>query len=152
MKNIIARLLDNGLLTLKSAENVLNRMEKVNEEFVATDNEDLWFEMEEILNTFLDSLKLDDDELDEITLGLLGNPTAREMLGIMQTIIEDVEGDFMSETQFLKEGLPTGKSKNAQSSAKTLNNICNIIQRPDLQNKALVHASEIINLIDEDEG
>jgi len=94
MKNIIARLLDNGLLTLKSAENVLNRMEKVNEEFVATDNEDnedLWFEMEEILNTFLDSLKLDDDELDEITLGLLGNPTAREMIGIMQTIVEEIE-------------------------------------------------------------
>ncbi len=58
--------------------------------------------------------------------------------------------EVLSETQFLKEGLPTGKSKNAQSSAKTLNNICNIIQRPDLQNKALVHASEIINLIDED--
>jgi hypothetical protein len=91
MKNIIARLLDNGLLTLKSAENVLNRMEKVNEEFVVTDNEDLWFEMEEILNTFLDSLKLDDDELDEITLGLLGNPTAREMIGIMQTIVEEIE-------------------------------------------------------------
>jgi len=59
--------------------------------------------------------------------------------------------EVLSETQFLKEGLPTGKSKNAQSSAITLNNICNIIQRPDLQNKALVHASEIINLIDEDE-
>jgi hypothetical protein len=47
--------------------------------------------MEEILNTFLDSLKLDDDELDEITLGLLGNPTAREMIGIMQTIVEEIE-------------------------------------------------------------
>jgi len=91
MKNIIARLLDNGLLTLKSAENVLNRMEKVNEEFVATDNEDLLLKMEEILNTFLDSFKLDDDELDEITLGLLGNPTAREMIGIMQTIVEEIE-------------------------------------------------------------
>ena len=91
MKNLLVRLMDNGLLTLKSAENVLVRMEKVNEEFVATDNEDLWFEMEEILNTFLDSLKLTDDELDEITVGLLGMPTAREMLGIMVTIIEEIE-------------------------------------------------------------
>ena len=91
MKNLLVRLMDNGLLTLKSAENVLVRMEKVNEEFVATDNEDLWFEMEEILNTFLDSLKLTDDELDEITVGLWGNNTNKEMLCIMQTIIEEIE-------------------------------------------------------------
>ena len=93
MKNLLVRLMDNGLLTLKSAENVLVRMEKVNEEFVATDNEDLWFEMEEILNTFLDSLKLTDDELDEITVGLWGNNTNKEMLCIMQTIIEEIEKD-----------------------------------------------------------
>ncbi len=58
--------------------------------------------------------------------------------------------EVLSETQFLKEGLPTGKSKNAKSSAITLNAICNLIQRPDLQNKALKAASDIINLIDDD--
>jgi len=88
---IIARLLDNGLLTLKSAENVLKVMEKINNKFVVNNDEDLLLKMEEILNTFLDSLKLTDDELDEITLGLLGNPTAREMIGIMDTIIEEIE-------------------------------------------------------------
>jgi hypothetical protein len=69
-----------------------------------------------------------------------------------RTQLKKLINEVLSETQFLNEGLPMGKSKNAQSSAKTLNNICNFIQRPDLQNKALVHASEIINLIDEDEG
>ena len=59
--------------------------------------------------------------------------------------------EVLSETQFLKEGLPTGKSKNAKSSAITLNAICNLILRPDLQNKALKAASDIINLIDDDE-
>ena len=96
MKNIIARLLDNGLLTLKSAENVLGRME-----MFADNDEDSLLKMEEILSTFLDSLKLTDDELDEITVGLWGNPTvtvglwgnptAREMIGIMDTIIEEIE-------------------------------------------------------------
>ena len=91
MKNIIARLLDNGLLTLKSAENVLVRMEMFDDKFVADNDEDSLLKMEEILSTFLDSLKLTDDELDEITVGLLGMPTAREMLGIMVTIIEEIE-------------------------------------------------------------
>ena len=58
--------------------------------------------------------------------------------------------EVLSETQFLNEGLPTGKSKNAQSAAKTLNVICDFIKRPDLQNKALTAAADIINLIDED--
>ena len=97
MKNIIARLLDNGLLTLKSAENVLVRMEMFDDKFVADNDEDSLLKMEEILSTFLDSLKLTDDELDEITVGLLGMPTAREMLGIMVTImvtiIEEIEKD-----------------------------------------------------------
>ena len=74
------------------------------------------------------------------------------LLNMTKSELKKLINEVLSETQFLKEGLPTGKSKNAQSSAITLNNICNIIQRPDLQNKALVHASEIINLIDEDEG
>ena len=89
-REIIARLLGNGSLTLKSAIKVLRAIEKINEKFVVNNDEDLLLKMEEILNTFLDSLKLTDDELDEITLGLLGNPTAREMIGIMQTIVEDI--------------------------------------------------------------
>ena len=88
---IIARLLGNGSLTLKSAIKVLRAIEKINEKFVVNNDEDLLLKMEEILTTFLDSLKLTDDELDEITLGLLGNPTAREMIGIMQTIVEEIE-------------------------------------------------------------
>ena len=91
MKNIIARLLDNGLLTLKSAENVLVRMEMFDDKFVADNDEDSLLKMEEILSTFLDSLKLTDDELDEITVGLWGNNTNKEMLCIMQTIIEEIE-------------------------------------------------------------
>ena len=93
MKNIIARLLDNGLLTLKSAENVLVRMEMFDDKFVADNDEDSLLKMEEILSTFLDSLKLTDDELDEITVGLWGNNTNKEMLCIMQTIIEEIEKD-----------------------------------------------------------
>ncbi len=67
----------------------------------ADNDEDSLLKMEEILSTFLDSLKLTDDELDEITVGLWGNPTvtvglwgnptAREMIGIMQTIVEEIE-------------------------------------------------------------
>ena len=91
MKNLLVRLMDNGLLTLKSAENVLVRMEMFDDKFVADNDEDSLLKMEEILSTFLDSLKLTDDELDEITVGLLGMPTAREMLGIMVTIIEEIE-------------------------------------------------------------
>ena len=93
MKNLLVRLMDNGLLTLKSAENVLVRMEMFDDKFVADNDEDSLLKMEEILSTFLDSLKLTDDELDEITVGLLGMPTAREMLGIMVTIIEEIEKD-----------------------------------------------------------
>ena len=91
MKNLLVRLMDNGLLTLKSAENVLVRMEMFDDKFVADNDEDSLLKMEETLSTFLDSLKLTDDELDEITVGLLGMPTAREMLGIMVTIIEEIE-------------------------------------------------------------
>ena len=58
--------------------------------------------------------------------------------------------EVLSETQFLNEGLPTGKSQKAQSAAKTLNGICNDFTRPDLQNEALKAAADIINLIDKD--
>ena len=91
MKNLLVRLMDNGLLTLNSAEKVLARMEKVNDKFVADNDEDSLLKMEEILSTFLDSLKLTDDELDEITVGLWGDSSNREMLGIMDTIIEEIE-------------------------------------------------------------
>ena len=91
MKNLLVRLMDNGLLTLKSAENVLVRMEMFDDKFVADNDEDSLLKMEEILSTFLDSLKLTYDELDEITDGLWGNNTNKEMLCIMQTIIEEIE-------------------------------------------------------------
>ena len=90
MKNLLVRLMDNGLLTLKSAENVLVRMEMFDDKFVADNDEDSLLKMEEILSTFLDSLKLTDDELDEITVGLWGNNTNKEMLCIMQTIIDSI--------------------------------------------------------------
>lgn len=83
--------MDNGLLTLKSVENVIGRMEMFDDKFVADNDEDSLLKMEKILSTFLDSLKLTDDELDEITVGLWGNNTNKEMLGIMDTIIEKIE-------------------------------------------------------------
>jgi len=67
-----------------------------------------------------------------------------------KTQLKKLINEVLSETQFLNEGLPTGKSKNAQSAAKTLNVICDFIKRPDLQNKALTAAAEIIDLIDKD--
>jgi len=68
-----------------------------------------------------------------------------------KTQLKKLINEVLSETQFLNEGLPTGKSKNAQSAAKTLNVICDFIKRPDLQNKALTAAADIINLIDDDD-
>jgi hypothetical protein len=68
-----------------------------------------------------------------------------------RTQLKKLINEVLSETQFLNEGLPTGKSKNAQSAAKTLNVICDFIKRPDLQNKALTAAADIINLIDDDD-
>ena len=58
--------------------------------------------------------------------------------------------EVLSESQFLNEGLPMGKSKNAQDAAHKLNFIIGQISRPDIQKKAGVHASEIIRLIDDD--
>ncbi len=64
----------------------------------------------------------------------------------LKTIIKEV----LSETQFLNEGLPIGKSKEAQDAAQKLNFIIGRINRPDLQKKARIHAADIINLIDAD--
>lgn len=55
------------------------------------------------------------------------------------------------EERIVQEGLPNGKSKIAHQAAVTLNNIVGRIQRPDLAQKARVHAAEIINLIDQDQ-
>jgi hypothetical protein len=64
----------------------------------------------------------------------------------LKKIIKEV----LSETQFLNEGLPIGKSKEAQDAAQKLNFIIGRINRPDLQKKARIHAADIINLIDAD--
>lgn len=90
MKDLIVRLMDNGL-TLKFVEKVLVRMVKVNDKFVVDEDEDLLFKMEEILSDFLDSLKLTDDELDEITEGLWGNSTNDEMIHIMENLVEKIK-------------------------------------------------------------
>ena len=58
--------------------------------------------------------------------------------------------EVLSETQFVNEGLPMGKSKEAQEAAHKLNFIIGRINRPDLQKKARVAAGDIISLIDED--
>ena len=64
----------------------------------------------------------------------------------LKKIIKEV----LSETQFLNEGLPIGKSKEAQEAAQKLNFIIGRMSRPDLQNEARVYASKIIDLIDKD--
>jgi hypothetical protein len=64
----------------------------------------------------------------------------------LKKIIKEV----LSETQFLNEGLPMGKSKEAQEAAQKLNFIIGRMNRPDLQQKARVSAGEIIRLIDAD--
>jgi hypothetical protein len=59
--------------------------------------------------------------------------------------------EVLSETQFVNEGLPMGKSKEAQEAAHKLNYIVHsLISRPDLQRKGRVAAGDIIRLIDED--
>jgi len=50
----------------------------------------------------------------------------------------------------INEGLPIGKTKEGREAAITLNNLIGKINRPNLQNLALKHAAEIIDLIDED--
>lgn len=64
----------------------------------------------------------------------------------LKKIIKEV----LSETQFLNEGLPIGKSKEAQEAAQKLNFIIGRMHRPDLQQKARVAAGDIIRLIDAD--
>jgi len=64
--------------------------------------------------------------------------------------LKNIIRDCINES-LLNEGLPTGKSKLARESAVTLNNIIGKISRPDLQDKALRAASDIINLIDQDQ-
>jgi hypothetical protein len=64
----------------------------------------------------------------------------------LKKIIKEV----LSETQFLNEGLPMGKSKEAQEAAQKLNFIIGRMSRPDLQQKARVAAGDIIRLIDAD--
>jgi hypothetical protein len=64
----------------------------------------------------------------------------------LKKIIKEV----LSETQFLNEGLPMGKSKEAQEAAQKLNFIIGRMNRPDLQQKARVSAGEIVRLIDAD--
>ena len=58
--------------------------------------------------------------------------------------------EVLSETQFLKENLPAGKSDKARKAAITLNNICDLIVRPDIQNQAHELAGKLIELIDSD--
>jgi hypothetical protein len=58
--------------------------------------------------------------------------------------------EVLSETQFVNENLPMGKSKEAQEAGQKLNFIIGRINRPDLQKKARIHAADIINLIDAD--
>ena len=53
--------------------------------------------------------------------------------------------------QIINEGLPIGKSQVAQDAANKLNLIVSKISRPNLENQARYHASEIIKLIDEDQ-
>ena len=58
--------------------------------------------------------------------------------------------EVLSETQFVNENLPIGKSKEAQEAGQKLNFIIGRINRPDLQKKARVAAGDIIRLIDAD--
>jgi hypothetical protein len=58
--------------------------------------------------------------------------------------------EVLSETQFVNENLPIGKSKEAQEAAHKLNFIIGRINRPDLQKQARVAAGDIIRLIDAD--
>jgi hypothetical protein len=50
----------------------------------------------------------------------------------------------------VNEGMPVGKSKLAQELAQKLNIYIGKIQNPQLENEAMVHASKIIRLIDQD--
>jgi len=58
--------------------------------------------------------------------------------------------EVLSETQFVNENLPVGKSKEAQDAGEKLNFIIGRISRPDIQKKARVAAADIIRLIDAD--
>ncbi len=52
----------------------------------------------------------------------------------------------------LQESLEQGKSRIARDAAQKLTYIVEKIQRPDLEQKARVHAAEIISLIDQDQS
>ena len=58
--------------------------------------------------------------------------------------------EVLSETQFVNENLPIGKSEEAQEAGQKLNFIIGRISRPDIQKEARVAAADIIRLIDAD--
>jgi hypothetical protein len=55
------------------------------------------------------------------------------------------------EESLVQEGLPFGKSEVGHRVTSTLTTIMGKFVRPDLEDKARIHAAEIIRLIDEDQ-
>jgi len=85
-------------------------------------------------------LKLKDDK--EIAKGQSANPSSAKS--------PTPTAESINIKQSVNEGMPVGKSKLAQELAQKLNIYIGKIQNPQLQNKAMVHASKIIELIDKD--